>query len=237
MKFKLWRHMKKITNSPEPRERDAPHSFAGLALIGIVLYLAIDIALGVLRPDYSLVKNYESDYGRGPFSWLMDVNFILRGVLSVLAVIAMRRAGVASRSTAVLMWVWAGASALLAFFPDNPAGYPHVATGAIHLILAGIAFVTIAIATVMISFARGRLTGGLIPLRVIAVVGVIALVLVGHPFGVPGLVERVFLAAQLCWLVIVLAVVIRRSRIRVLETSGTDATGNRSPMRPDLTAS
>jgi hypothetical membrane protein len=192
---------------PEP---GAARPFARLALIGIVLYVAIDVALGFLRPDYSLLKNYESDYGRGPFAWLMDLNFVLRGLLTGLAVVALRRAGIARRWTAALMWVWAGASALLALFPDNPAGYPREASGGIHLLLAGIAFIAIAIATVGMSFRRNSFTSQINWLRALAVAGVVALVFVVHSFGVPGLFERLFLVAEIGWLTVGLSIVMRR---------------------------
>lgn len=177
-------------------------SWAIVALVGIALYVLSDVALAVLRPDYSLLRNYESDYGRGRFAWLMDVNFLLRGVFSVCAAIALRRAGVAGRVSVVLMWVWAAASALLAFFPDNPAGYPVLASGRVHLLLAGVAFVAIAVATLLMSFRHGARAG--VAQRVLAVVGAVASVLVLHPFGVGGLVERVFLAAEIAWVVVAL---------------------------------
>ena len=182
----------------------ATRIWANLALAGILLYVVIDVVLAFLRPDYSLLKNYESDYTRGKFCWLMDVNFVLRGLLSACAAIALRRAGVVRVWTAVLLWVWAVASALLALFPDNPVGYPHLASGGIHLILAGIAFVAIAVATLGMSFGRanrGRFVGAR---RVLAIVGGVALILLLHPFGAPGLVERLFLAAELGWLALAL---------------------------------
>jgi hypothetical membrane protein len=183
----------------------ATRIWANLALAGILLYVVIDVVLAFLRPDYSLLKNYESDYSRGKFCWLMDANFVLRGLLSACAVIALRRAGVASRWTAVLLWIWAVASALLAFFPDNPVGYPHLASGGIHLILAGIAFVAIAVATLGMSFGRSTRGRFVVAQRVLAIIGVVALLLVLHPFGAPGLIERAFLAAELGWLTITLA--------------------------------
>jgi hypothetical membrane protein len=179
-------------------------TWRSLALVGILLYVVIDVVLAFLRPDYSLLKNYESDYGRGPFAWLMDVNFVLRGAFSAAAIVALRRAGIASRWTAVLLWIWAAASALLAFFPDNPVGYPHLASGGIHLFLAGIAFIAIAVATLGMSFGsttRGRF---IVVRRVLAIIGGVALLLLLHPFGAPGLIERIFLAVELGWLVLTL---------------------------------
>jgi hypothetical protein len=43
------------------------------------------VLLGFLRPRYSLLYNAESDYGRGPWYWVMDLNFLLRCALSLAA--------------------------------------------------------------------------------------------------------------------------------------------------------
>src|ERR1700683_2008001 len=56
---------------------------ARLALAGVGGYVAIDILLAFLRPGYSLIYNAESDYGRGPWFWVMDANFLLRCALSL----------------------------------------------------------------------------------------------------------------------------------------------------------
>lgn len=67
-------------------------AWAGVA--GVAVYVAIDVALAFLRPDYSLLHNAESDYGVGPWSWLMDVNFLLR-CLTTLAIVAAMARGMA----------------------------------------------------------------------------------------------------------------------------------------------
>ena len=55
-------------------------SLAWLAIGGGIAYVAIDVVLRFLRPAYSLLYNAESDYGRGPWYWLMDFNFLLRAL-------------------------------------------------------------------------------------------------------------------------------------------------------------
>jgi Protein of unknown function (DUF998) len=71
-----------------------------------------------------VVHNAESDYGSaGPYGWVMDLNFLLRGAVSLAVVRAlMLVGGVRSRRLSVAqagLTVWALASAALAFFPDN----------------------------------------------------------------------------------------------------------------------
>src|ERR1700689_4042563 len=108
-----------------PRQRPAPSRtkpLARLALAGVGGYVAIDILLAFLRPGYSLIYNAESDYGRGPWFWVMDINFLLRCALS-LAVIAALAAVLPSsgrtRTGVVFLAIWAFCSGLLAFFADN----------------------------------------------------------------------------------------------------------------------
>ena len=62
--------------------------WAGVAITGALVYVAIDCVLALADPQYSLIRNAESDYGVGPNALLMDVNFLLRGVFSVAAAIA-----------------------------------------------------------------------------------------------------------------------------------------------------
>jgi hypothetical membrane protein len=175
------------------------------ALVGIAIYVAIDIALAFLRPDYSLIRNAESDYGRGHYAWLMDVNFVLRGVFSILALIALLQAKLARRWMAALLALWAVTSAALALFPDNPVGYPVLASGSRHLALGAIAFVAIVIATIAMSFWRSGANRRLvIAQRTLSIIGAVAFLALAHPFGAFGLIERIFLAAELAWLVITL---------------------------------
>jgi hypothetical membrane protein len=128
---------------------------AGVA--GVVVYVAIDVALAFLRPDYSLLRNAESDYGVGPWSWLMDLNFLLR-CAATLAIAAAMASGVARspalRAALALLAVWAVGSGVLAFFPDDPAGTPVTTSGRIHLLTALIAFLAVAAGTLVGSFAN-----------------------------------------------------------------------------------
>lgn len=171
----------------------------------VVVYVLIDIALGILRPDYSIVSDFESDYGRGRFSWLMDVNFVIRGVLSALALIVLVRRGIARTWTAALFGVWAVSSALLAFFPTNVTGLPRVPSGPVHLALAFIGFVAVAIATLAMSFAvirrQAASQGSAVGLLVVASLGIVFLLALGGAaaWQASGMVERLFLLSQLVW--------------------------------------
>lgn len=180
-----------------------------LTILGIVMYVCIDVVLTFLRPDYSWLHNAESDYGRGPYSWLMDINFILRCLLSLALVRALllnfpknRRIKHAS------FWItlWAVASGLLAFFADNPYGYPKLRSGSIHLLLAFIVFIAALIA--MILFCRLTSVMRLSRVTAYCILGLtamafVSLILLGHagirPHSFGGVYERIFLASVLAW--------------------------------------
>jgi hypothetical membrane protein len=198
--------------------RGAPsrvRSLAWCAIAGVVGYLAIDIALAFLRPDYSLLHNAESDYGRGPWSWLMDLNFLLRCALSLACVLALRQAVRPEprvRGGLALLTGWAVCSGLLAFFADDLEGRPVHGSGVVHLALAFAAFCCVAIGTILVSAAL-RSDPGWQPagsaLLAIAVAGAAAFLLLGstagHRHAPGGLYERIFLGLELLWLALAAA--------------------------------
>ena len=123
------------------RSRLRSEPLAWFALAGVVIYVGIDVLLAFLRPRYSLLYNAESDYGRGPWSWLMDLNFLLRCALSLALAGALAQSfpGRVHGGLGLLV-TWAVCSGLLAFFADDPKGHPATLSGRIHLVLAFIAF-------------------------------------------------------------------------------------------------
>jgi hypothetical membrane protein len=198
---------------PGARSRPAALSstaLAWLALAGVIVYVAIDVVLKFLRPDYSLLYNAESDYGRGPWFWVMDLNFLLRCALSLAIAAALyRRAGSDGRLRGglVLIAVWAVTSGLLAFFADDVEGQPLTGSGVVHLTLALIAFPCVAVGTILVSSSfftdpASRQAGTV--LLVVAAAGGAAFLLLGSAFGhvhAPGgLYERIFLGIELLWI-------------------------------------
>jgi hypothetical protein len=80
---------------------------------------------GILIHQYSLVYNAESDHGRGPWSWVMDLNFLLRCAFSLAivgALVRVTRPDARPRGGLALLIVWAVCSGLLAFFADDLQG-------------------------------------------------------------------------------------------------------------------
>lgn len=205
--------------SRQEASRGMARGWAGLAAAGIAAYALVDVTLALLRPGLSLIYNPESDYGVGPFSWLMDLNFLLRGALTACLLVAIAscwRPSPLGRVGAVLLAVWAGSSALLAVFPDDPLGTPATAGGAIHLLLALVAFLGALLGTILLSLAAGGrpplqpLRGWLLALSLLAALPFLALLRAGFGAASPGgLYERIFLATELSWILVAALAVLR----------------------------
>jgi hypothetical protein len=172
--------------------------------------VAIDVLLAFLRPGYSLIYNAESDYGRGPWFWVMDLNFLLRCALSLAiagALYRVVRADGRVRWGLALLVTWAICSGLLAFFADDVEGTPQRGSGIVHLVLAFIAFTCIAIGTILISaslLADPAWRPAARVLLVISIAGALAYLLLGtaHHHAPGGLYERIFLGLELLWIAV-----------------------------------
>ena len=213
-----------MTATVAPRQRPAPSRakpLARIAVAGIAVYIAIDVLLAFLRPVYSLIYNADSDYGRGPWYWLMDLNFLLRCALSLAIAAALYRfARLDGRTRAglALLVSWAICSGLLAFFADDLEGHPQHGSGVVHLVLAFIAFTCIVIGTILISASlmsdpAWRPTAPV--LLAISVAGAIAYLLLGtahkHHHAPGGLYERIFLGLELLWIAVAAVAIARRA--------------------------
>ncbi len=194
--------------------------YAEAALVGIAIYVALDVALVFLRPNFSVLHNAESDYGStGPYGWVMDCNFVLRCLLS-LAVVAALALAVGQRarlrSGLVLLAIWAVASGLLAFFPDDPVGTKTSGAGKVHLVLAGIAFLGVLVGTFVTGRAL-RSDARFAPVRrallALSWAAVVAILLLGHSHlrahSLGGLYEKLFLGFELAWFAVVAAWIAR----------------------------
>lgn len=193
--------------------RASAAALAQAAIGGIVLYVAIDVALVFLRPRFSVLHNAESDYGsKGAYAWLMDLNFLLRGLLSLAVARALRLVNGDSRRLRVglvLLATWAIASGLLAFFPDDPVGTVTHGLAKVHLLLAAIAFIAVVLGTRIStrSLLRDpRWRPVIVPLAVLSWGALVPVLLLGRahlrPHSLGGLYEKLFLAVELAWFLV-----------------------------------
>lgn len=208
-----------------------------VVILELVLYVALDVVAQLLPPHYSPISQAESDLAVGKFGFIMTINFLNRGVLSLLFIFAFLQTldlfGVARsrfRTGAYLLGAWAVGAILLAIFPTDVPSTPVSWHGAIHLVVAIIAFIGGAFGTLAISL-KLRETQAFNGLKRIAIpLSVIVLVLwiieFGLPFAFPhlngrigGLTERLFLGSVLLWIGVIssyFATHIRRTETAVL---------------------
>jgi hypothetical protein len=195
-------------------------------ILGIVLYMVLDAVVQLLPPHYSPISQAESDLAIGKYGLIMTINFLNRGLLSLLFIYAFLRTldyvGVARtqfRTGTYLLGTWAVGAILLAIFPTDVPATPVSWHGAIHLVVAIIAFIGGAFGTLTISQKlpqNGKLQGlkrTALPLSTIVIV--IWAVEFGLPFLLPhlnsrigGLTERLFLGSVLLWIGVVSAYLI-----------------------------
>ncbi len=180
---------------------------------GIVLYALIDIVAQLLPPHYNPISQAESDLAVGPYGYLMAINFILRGLLSLAFLFGFARVTAANRSPAglTLLGIWAVGALILALFPTDVSASTHTRHGLIHLLTAVIAFICGALGELILARNMG-LHAALRPIqRAMTLLAVAALVLCALTFfgpalglsGIGGLLERVFLALVLLWMLVV----------------------------------
>jgi hypothetical protein len=191
-------------------------------ILGIVLYVVLDVVVQLLPPHYSPISQAESDLAVGEFGFIMTINFLIRGVLSLLFIYAFLRtldyAKVARsqfRTGTYLLGAWAVGAILLAVFPTDVPATPVSWHGAIHLLLAIIAFIGGAFGTLAISQRLSqngefqRLKRIALPLSMVVVallvvdLGLFFFVHLNSRVG--GLTERLFLSSVLLWIGVVSA--------------------------------
>lgn len=211
------------TDGPASGEAYDPRPLFAATIAGIVLYAVLDALAQSLPPHYSPISQAESDLAVGPYGYVMAVNFVNRGLFSLLLLYGLERS-VPSREgirTGVgLLGVWAVGAVILAVSPTDVSG-PATVHGLVHLVVATLAFLGAAAGTVSLSRALqrdpalravGRYS---MPLAVLALVSLFALY--GGPVVFPhaaanagGLVERVFIGLVLAWMLAVSALMFRR---------------------------
>jgi len=196
---------------------------ATVALIGV--YIVLDVVAQLLPPHYNPITQAESDLAVGPYGYVMTVNFVVRGVLSLGFLVGLTEAtglGRRSRTGCALLAFWGVAAFVLAASPTDLGTTETTAHGQLHLLVAFLAFVAAAVGEVMLSrhFAEeprlrpiADLAGILSALGGLALLllfgGVVVPYLVHHAFG---LLERVFLGFVLLWMLVVSLHLLRGGR-------------------------
>lgn len=207
-----------MTDAPDPRE-PLP-SRARLALLAtvvlIAVYVVLDVVAQLLPPHYDAISQAESDLAVGPYGYVMTLNFVVRGVLSLSFLVGLSAAttlGTRSRLGVALMAVWGVGAFVLAASPTDISATETTAHGKLHLLVAFLAFLAAAAGELLLSRhfpeePRLRpIAGGA---QLLAALGAVSVVLLFVGAGVPfllhhafGLLERIFLGFVLAWILVV----------------------------------
>lgn len=200
-----------------------------LALAGVALYVALDAFAQTLPPHYSPISQAESDLAVGPYGYVMTLNFVNRGVLSLCFLFAIMIAANSNDTPSARLkrggWLfsaWSVGALLLAAFPTDVPASPVSWHGAIHLVVALVAFLGGAFGSVYISIGMAnnrtldRSRGVAVPLAYLSVALLLAQLVGGafHGFASSygGLVERCFLGSVLLWVAVVSAVMLEKPK-------------------------
>ena len=199
-----------------------------MALLGVLLYVILDLVAQYLLPRYSPISQAESDLAVGPYGYIMTLNFVNRGILSLCFLFAIMLAANSGDSSsprlergAWLFAAWSIGALLLAAFPTDVPPTPISWHGAVHLVVAIVAFLGGALGALYISLGMngnrtvGKARGVALPLAFLSVVlcfvevsGAVVAPGIFAQYG--GLVERLFLGSILLWVALVSAVMLEK---------------------------
>lgn len=214
-------------NAPNKQQR-AILAFT-ITIVGIVVYVLLNVIVQLLPPHYSPVTQAISDLAVGPYGWLMAVIFLLFSVMSLTFLLGYiwgtSKEG-HSRVGIIFLTIWAVLPGILAFFPTDIVdanGYPgsfqamHMTTtlhGIVHIVLSLIAFSSGMLATLFISlrFSQDEHLRSLRTPALIIALLMWPMFLLTDTFaklGLYGVGERLFVGLGLLWMLIV-ALRIRR---------------------------
>ena len=192
-----------------------------LVIAGIILYVILDAIAQLLPPYYSPISQAESDLAVGQYGYIMTINFLNRGIFSLLFVYAFLKMirppeveNKQHRRGIFLMSVWGIGSLLLAIFPTDVPSTLVSWHGVIHLLVAILAFIGGALGELYLSLHLTRnkewLSVKAYVLNISYLAVIFCLMVIGLPFVLPklstnigGLIERIFIALVLLWMAII----------------------------------
>jgi hypothetical membrane protein len=226
----------------EGRSNTLPSSVTRLywiAIIGVILYVILDALAQSLPPHYSPIRDAESDLAVGPYGFIMTVNFLIRGILTLVFLLAFVKSVDLSGSSRApfkggffLLCLWAVGAILLALFPTDVPSTPMSWHGAIHFIIAIIAFIGGAFGTLGLSIRFGESVAFGGAKRLATTLAYLAVLFWAVEFLVPfvaphlvarfgGLFERLFLGSVLLWILgVSWYMVTRKSQVKTLPQTG-----------------
>ena len=186
-----------------------PRIYYTATIIGIILYLVLDIIAQLLPPHYNFITQAESDLAVGPYGYVMAINFLIRGLFSLSFIIGLiitfNSEKSRYRAGLILLGIWTLGAFILAFFPADITP-PYTTHGMIHGVTAIAVFLGGSLGILILTI-RMRMDNKftdiikyLLPLSILLVISLAFSLILNHIFG---LIERIFLASIILWILII----------------------------------
>ena len=189
--------------------------WASAALTGIIIYIVLEVTVHLLPPHYS-IRQAESDLAAGPYGIILNINFIVRSLLSgyiILAITRCARHSAGATMGLAFFAVWGVCSFLLAFFnadvTDSLESVRSTFHGQVHMMLAVISYICAPIGLLITSLSFqgiNRLKILFMPALVVSAICVLSFIYLGQS-GVYarnfGIFERICIGSILFWCALV----------------------------------
>jgi hypothetical protein len=187
----------------------------GVVIVGIMLAVPLEVIVQLLPPHYNPLSQSESDLAVGPYGFLMAINFVIRGLLILIFLVAFMRVipqEGQSRSGLILLGVSAIGKLIIAFVPTDLTSPPQTIHGTIHALVALVSFFCGALGILLLARSlrhvpnvrpSPRFLVGLASVTLVWSVIVIVTVIVSTQIGVWGLLERILDGLFYLWILIV----------------------------------
>ncbi len=202
-----------------------------IVIAGIILYVILDAVAQLLPPYYSPISQAESDLAIGQYGYIMTINFLNRGIFSLLFLYVFLKTIRPSeienkqyRRGIFLMSVWGIGALILAVFPTDVPSTPVSWHGAIHLLVAILAFLGGAFGELYLSLYLAKNKEWFSIKRYALSISYMAVIFclmdIGLPFVLPklstnigGLIERIFIGLVLLWIAVISVCLLRQQSI------------------------
>jgi hypothetical membrane protein len=170
-----------------------------IVLLCAAYFVIILIVLHILEPEFDPRYRFMSEYALGDYGWLMTTTFFALGLAPLAVALGLQNVYQSSRSIRIGlgllvvagMFIW-----LAGIFRDS---IPHLLAGVV-------AFPSMVMAVLLLSWTFGRVAGWRTIYRVGLFIGLAMLamfLLMEADLGMPGLQQRVFIFLFLSWLSVV----------------------------------
>lgn len=152
----------------DPDRRSGNRTTFVCGMIAGPFYLAVGLAQAFLRDGFDLGRHSLSALANGPGGWVQTLNFVVTGLLVVVAAVGIGRALRKHARASGWFLGWFGVSMLLAavfpadpvdgFPPGTPEGFPEsVSTpGLLHFAAGASGFLALAVSCIVVAVAMSR---------------------------------------------------------------------------------